>query len=53
MDINITCEICKNADDYSTYFIGQGKCTDCWNYFKKVGSWRNVQRNRAVTNKGE
>jgi len=50
--MNTTCEICKNADDYSTYFIGQGKCTDCWNYFKKVGSWRNVQRNRAVTNKG-
>tara|TARA_A100001011_G_C14290169_1_gene835803 strand:- start:1554 stop:1715 length:162 start_codon:yes stop_codon:yes gene_type:complete len=40
------CEICKDDNDYSTYFTGQGKCSNCWNYFREVGSWRNVKRNR-------
>ena len=44
MNINSTCEICKNDEDYSTYFIGQGKCSDCWNDFKKLGSWSDVKR---------
>ena len=48
MNINSTCEICKNDDDYSTYFIGQGKCSDCWNSFKKLGSWSEVKRKRVI-----
>ena len=47
MDINSTCEICKNDKDYSTYFIGKGKCNDCWNDFKKLGSWSKVERKRV------
>ena len=48
MDIDkYTCVICKNNNDYSTYFTGNGKCTDCWNYFKKVGSWSEVEKKRG------
>tara|TARA_B000000532_G_C18544195_1_gene267061 strand:- start:181 stop:342 length:162 start_codon:yes stop_codon:yes gene_type:complete len=45
--IDYSCMICGDENDLSTYFIGEGKCTSCWNLFKKVGSWRGVKRKRS------
>lgn len=44
--ISYNCEICQSGDSLWGYFIGDGKCEMCWELFKKVGSWRNVTRQR-------
>ena len=48
MSVNdFSCEICSSNESLWGYFIGDGRCEMCWELFKQVGSWRNVQRQRG------